>query len=81
MIAVADAETSLVISGSGDVIEPEDGVIGIGSGGSFATAAAKALLRRAPDLSAEEIVTEALGIAGEICIYTNGQITVEAIEA
>jgi ATP-dependent HslUV protease subunit HslV len=81
LIAVADATASLVISGSGDVIEPEDSVIGIGSGGSFAAAAAKALLRHAPELSAEELVREALGIAAEICIYTNDRITVATIAA
>ena len=81
LIAVADADVSLVVSGSGDVIEPEDGVIGIGSGGSFASAAAKALLRHAPQLTAEEIVREGLKIASEICIYTNNNVTVESIEA
>jgi ATP-dependent HslUV protease subunit HslV len=80
LIAVSDAEVSLVVSGSGDVIEPEDGVIGIGSGGSFASAAAKALLRHAPHLTAEEIVREALKIASEICIHTNDHLTVESIE-
>lgn len=81
LIAVADAEVSLVVSGSGDVIEPEDGVVGIGSGGSFASAAAKALLRHAPNLTAEEIVREGLKIAGEICIYTNERVTIESLEA
>ena len=80
LIAVADASVSLVLSGSGDVIEPEDGVIGIGSGGSFASAAAKALLRHAPQLSAEEVVREALGIAAEICIYTNDNLAVDELE-
>lgn len=76
LIAVADAEVSLVISGSGDVIEPEDGVIGIGSGGAYAASAAKALLRHAPHLSAREIVESALRIAAEVCIYTNDRIHV-----
>lgn len=76
LIAVVDADVSLIISGSGDVIEPEDGVIGIGSGGSFAAAAAKALLRKAPDLTAKEIVEESLAIAGEICVYTNARVHV-----
>ena len=80
LIAVVDQDVSLVISGSGDVIEPEDGVIGIGSGGPFATAAAKALLAHAPGLSAAEMVREALKIAAEICIYTNDRIQVEELE-
>lgn len=80
LLAVVDAKTSLIISGSGDVIEPEDGVIGIGSGGSYAAAAAKALLRHSPELGARKIVEEALRIAGEICIYTNEKITVEELE-
>ncbi|NNL67004.1 MAG: ATP-dependent protease subunit HslV [Myxococcales bacterium] len=73
MIVVADPETLLVVSGNGDVIEPDDGVAAIGSGGSFALAAARALLRHT-ELPAREIVTEALRIAGELCIYTNDQI-------
>lgn len=81
LIAVVDAEVSLVISGTGDVIEPEDGVIGIGSGGSYATSAAKALLRHAPHLSAREIVEAGLQIAGEVCIYTNQRIHVEELDA
>lgn len=81
LIAVADGKVSLVVSGSGDVIEPEDGVIGIGSGGSFASAAAKALLRHAPQLSAEEVVRAALVIAAEICIYTNDSIHVVSVDA
>jgi ATP-dependent HslUV protease subunit HslV len=80
LLAVVDGKTSLVISGSGDVIEPEDGVIGIGSGGPYAAAAAKALLRHSPNLGARKIVEEALKIAGEICIYTNEKITVEELE-
>jgi len=80
LIAVVDRKTSLIISGSGDVIEPEDGVIGIGSGGSFAAAAAKALLRHAPGLGARRIVEEGLKVASEICIYTNDKITVEELE-
>ena len=81
LIAVADERVSLIVSGSGDVIEPEDGVIGIGSGGAFASAAAKALLRHAPQLSAEEVVREALRIAAEICIYTNDSIHVVSVDA
>ena len=81
LIAVADATTSLIISGSGDVIEPEDSVIGIGSGGSFAAAAAKALLRHAPHLSAAEIARESLIVAAEVCVYTNDSIKVLEVEA
>ena len=73
MIVVADPQTLLVVSGNGDVIEPDDGVAAIGSGGSFAMAAARALLRHT-ELSAKEIANEALRIAGELCIYTNDQI-------
>src|SRR6476646_7834047 len=76
MLAVVDQSTSLIVSGAGDVIEPTDGVIGIGSGGPYAQAAAKALLEHSK-LSAKEIVESALKIAGEICIYTNTNIKVE----
>ena len=79
MITVADAEVSLLLSGSGDVIEPTDGVIGIGSGGSFASSAAKALLRHASALSAEQIVRAGLEVAGEVCIYTNGNVHLESL--
>ncbi len=78
MMAVIDREHSLLLGGSGDVIEPDDGVIGIGSGGAYAAAAARALLAHAP-LSAAEVVREALGIAAEICIYTNDRIVVETL--
>ena len=78
LLAVVDGETSLVISGSGDVIEPTDGVIGIGSGGPYATAAARALLRHS-NLSAEQIVREALLITAEICIFTNDRLTIEVL--
>lgn len=78
MLAVVDNQTSLIIGGSGDVIEPTDGVIGIGSGGMFAVAAARALLRHS-SLSAADIVRESLGIASEICIYTNERIVVETL--
>ena len=80
LLAVVDAETSLIISGSGDVIEPGDGLIGIGSGGAYARSAAAALLKHT-DMPAEEIVREALGIAADVCIYTNDRITVEVLEA
>jgi ATP-dependent HslUV protease subunit HslV len=78
MLAVADASVSLMVSGAGDVIEPTDGVIGIGSGGPYASAAAKALLANST-LSAKKIVEESLRIAGELCIYTNTNIKVETI--
>jgi ATP-dependent HslUV protease subunit HslV len=78
LLAVADADTSLVISGTGDVIEPEDGLIAIGSGGMYALSAARALLAHT-DLDARTIATEALGIAGDICIYTNRNIVVETL--
>jgi len=78
MLAVADATTSLIITGNGDVLEPEDGVIAIGSGGAYAQSAAKALIDNT-ELSAEQIVRKSLGIAGEICIYTNMNHTVETL--
>lgn len=79
MLAVADRETSLVITGSGDVLEPELGVIAIGSGGAYAQAAARALLENT-ELSAEQVVRKALSIAGEICIYTNQHHTIETLD-
>lgn len=78
LLAVADVETSLVISGTGDVIEPEDGLIAIGSGGMYALSAARALLAHT-ELDAKSVATEALNIAGEICIYTNRNIVVEQL--
>jgi ATP-dependent HslUV protease subunit HslV len=77
-LIAADKEHLLLISGSGDVVEPDEEVVAIGSGGPMALAAAKALLRHT-DLSAEEIAVRALRIAGEICIYTNSEITVEVL--
>lgn len=79
MMAVADAEISLILSGNGDVIEPDDGIIAIGSGGSFALAAARAL-ESAPEMDAETVARTALNIAGDICIYTNHHITLEKLE-
>jgi ATP-dependent HslUV protease subunit HslV len=79
MLAVADASTSLVITGSGDVLEPEHGIVAIGSGGAYAQAAARALLEHT-DLSAAEIVKKALTIAAELCIYTNEHIAIETLE-
>ncbi|MCP5364335.1 MAG: ATP-dependent protease subunit HslV [Hyphomicrobiales bacterium] len=78
MMAVADASASLVLTGTGDVLEPEDGLIGIGSGGSFALAAARAMIDRS-DMDAEAIARRALGIAADICIYTNNSIIVESL--
>jgi ATP-dependent HslUV protease subunit HslV len=79
LLAIADADNSLLISGTGDVIEPEHGLIAIGSGGPFAQAAALALLRNT-DLGAEEITRQALAIAADICIYTNANLTIETLE-
>ncbi len=78
LLAVADADASLVISGNGDVIEPEQSLIAIGSGGPFAQSAARALLENT-GLSAREIVERALNIAGDICIYTNRNISIEEL--
>jgi len=78
LLAVADRDTSLIITGQGDVLEPEHGLIAIGSGGPYAQAAAKALLE-STELSAQEIVERALKIAGDICIYTNHSHTIETL--
>ena len=78
MMVVADATTTLILSGTGDVVEPEDGVAGIGSGGPYALAAARALLPL--DLSAEEIARRAMKIAADICIYTNDSLVIESIQ-
>ena len=80
LLAVADSSSSLVISGNGDVIEPEHGLIAIGSGGDFAKAAALALLNNT-ELGANDIVEQSLGIASSICIYTNGNLTVESLRS
>ncbi|MBT4206593.1 MAG: ATP-dependent protease subunit HslV [Proteobacteria bacterium] len=80
MLIVADAEYSLIISGTGDVIEPENDILAIGSGGSYARAAAVALLDET-DLDPEKIVQKALTIAGEICVYTNNNLTLEKIDS
>jgi ATP-dependent HslUV protease, peptidase subunit HslV len=78
LLAVADREQSFIISGTGDVIEPDDGLIGIGSGGPFALSAARALVAHS-ELDAKGIVTEAMRIAAGICVYTNDHITVETL--
>jgi ATP-dependent HslUV protease subunit HslV len=77
MMAVADAKTSLILSGTGDVLEPEDSLIGIGSGGSYALAAAKALIDS--ERSAEDIAKRAMEIAAGICVYTNNNIIIESL--
>ena len=79
LLAVADKDTSLVITGNGDVIEPEDNLIAIGSGGPFAQAAARALLDHT-DMDARTVVEKGLGIAGDICIYTNHNRTIEQLD-
>jgi ATP-dependent HslUV protease subunit HslV len=78
MMAVADKQVSLVLTGTGDVLEPEDGLIGIGSGGSYALSAARALVG-ATELSAREIAERSLKVAGQICVYTNGNLTIEEL--
>ena len=78
MLAVADETASLIITGNGDVLEPEQGIVAIGSGGPYAHSAAKALLAHT-DLSAVEIIKKSLEIAGELCIYTNMHHTIEAL--
>lgn len=79
LLAVADATSSLVISGNGDVIEPEAGLMAIGSGGQYAKAAARALMENS-DLDARDIVEKSLGIAGDICVYTNHNLTIEMLD-
>jgi len=80
MLIVADAEESYLLSGTGDVIEPDDGVVAIGSGGAYALAAARALVRHT-ELSAVDIADSAMHIAADICIYTNHNLTIETLEA
>jgi ATP-dependent HslUV protease subunit HslV len=79
MLSVADREVSLIITGNGDVLEPEQGIVAIGSGGAYAQSAARALLENSP-LAPAEIVTKSLEIAGDICIYTNRNFTIEVLE-
>lgn len=78
MMVVADVERLLVVSGDGNVIEPDDGIVGIGSGGAFATAAARAMMRHTT-MTAAEIALEGLRIAGEICVYTNDKVVIETL--
>ena len=77
LMAVADKTHSFIISGTGDVLEPEDGIIGIGSGGNYALAAAKVLIET--DLKAEEVARKAIKVASDICVFTNNNITVEKV--
>ncbi len=79
MLIVADRESSLLISGLGDVIEPDDGILAIGSGGNYALAAARALVRNAPAMSAREIAESAMKVAAEICVYTNDRLIIEEL--
>ena len=80
LMVVADADTLLVVAGDGNVLEPDEGVVGIGSGGAYAQAAAQALLKH-PALTARDIAEEALRIAARLCIYTNDHITIEVMDA
>ncbi|HNQ56314.1 MAG: ATP-dependent protease subunit HslV [Burkholderiales bacterium] len=79
MLAVADRQSSLIITGNGDVLEPEQGIVAIGSGGPYAQAAARALLENT-DLSPEDVVKKALTVAGDLCIYTNQSHVIEVLE-
>lgn len=79
MMIVMDQKDLLLLSGSGEIIEPDDGILAIGSGGTFALSAARALHRHAPQMSAKEMASESLKIASEICVFTNNQIVVEEI--
>mgnify|MGYP002639950061 CR=1 FL=1 len=78
MMAVADSTVSLILSGTGDVLDPEDGLIGIGSGGAYALSAARAL-SDLPDMSARDIAEKAMKIAAGICVYTNENVTIETL--
>lgn len=78
MMIVVDRNTSLILTGGGDVLEPEDGIIGIGSGGNFALSAARALID-IPDLSAEDILRKSMKIAGDLCVYTNHNVIIETL--
>lgn len=80
ILAVADHTASLIITGNGDVLQPEEDLIGVGSGGNFALAAARALMENT-ELSAREIVEKSLKIAGDICVFTNGNFTIESLTA
>jgi len=79
LLVVADRETSLLISGTGELIEPDDGVLAIGSGGNYALSAARALIRYAPQMTAREIAEGAMKVAAEICVYTNDKVVLEEL--
>jgi ATP-dependent HslUV protease subunit HslV len=79
MLAVADEENSLVITGNGDVLEPEYGIVAIGSGGAFAQSAARALIENT-ELDPSEVIRKSLEIAGDLCIYTNHNFTIETLD-
>jgi ATP-dependent HslUV protease subunit HslV len=79
MLLVADSATILILSGTGDVIEPDDGIAAIGSGGPYALAAARALIRHAPDMPPEAVARASMAIAAEICVYTNNNLTLEML--
>ena len=80
ILAVADHTASLIITGNGDVLQPEDDLIGVGSGGNYALSAARALLDNT-ELSAKDIVEKSLKIAGDICVFTNGNLTIETLNS
>ncbi|MFQ5608344.1 MAG: ATP-dependent protease subunit HslV [Candidatus Zixiibacteriota bacterium] len=80
LLVVADEDKTFLLSGAGDVFEPDDGLVGIGSGGAYALAAARAMIAAAPKMSAEKIALKSLNIAAEICVYTNTNIQVEVIK-
>lgn len=80
MLIVMNKENTLLVSGTGEVIEPDDGILAIGSGGNYALSAGRALVRYSTDLTAKEIARAALEIAGEVCVYTNDQITLEVLD-
>jgi ATP-dependent HslUV protease subunit HslV len=79
LMAVANVDHTLLVSGTGDVIQPSDGILGIGSGGNYALAAARALMKHT-ELSAAEIVRRSLEIAGEICVFTNSNLVIEELK-
>jgi len=79
LLTVADTERTLLVSGTGDVVEPEDGIIAIGSGGPYALAAARALLSQDPEIDLRRVATESMRIAADICVYTNHNVTIEEL--
>lgn len=79
LLVVVDREAMFLLSGSGELLEPDDGILAVGSGGPYALAAARALARNAPDLTAADIARKSLEIASEICVYTNDRIVVEEL--